>query len=139
MGRRTAWLAGILACAVPMAVAADCVPPEFAGTPPAVTALPAAPPDPSLRPALPACLDVSSPNQESCTPEQIAAYGAAVETWEALLTEYVAAANAFANQAVADANAAVRYAQDAGPFADQVVAFAICEADEINRRAEAEN
>ncbi len=136
MKRWTALGTSVVLVMVPFTGWADCAPPAFSEQMPELTATPPPPPDLSLRPKLPACLNVASPNQESCSEDDIAAYSAAVDAWETALTEFVAAANAFANQAVTDANAAVRYAQSAGPFADQAVAFANCEADEINRRAE---
>lgn len=115
---------------------ADCTTQSF--DPPAAfppLAVPAAP-DPELKPVRPACLaDITSPEQESCPRDVLAAYAAQIDAWVAALNAYVVETNAYANAAAERANAAVDHALGARAFADAALDYANCEAAEINRLA----
>jgi len=135
MALKTVKLAA-LGCVLSGMAWAECRPPAFtAAVPPSVPVAPT-PPDPGLRPEIPACLAViDRPEQENCPRDVLAAYADAVDAWAAALNAYVAATERFANDAVEAANAAIDHARAATRHADAAVAFANCEAERINALA----
>ncbi|MDU8944559.1 hypothetical protein [Ovoidimarina sediminis] len=116
------------------ALAQDCVAPvplDIVGPEPLTAP---APPDPALRPVLPDCLaGLSSPEQENCPRDVIAAYARDVAAYSDALQAYVLAADRHANTANRRANAAIAAARDARDHAEAAYAFAECEADAILR------
>ncbi len=67
---------------------------DFSSVPPAKIDL-------SLRPVIPLCLSgLSDPKLETCSRDELAAFGAAVEAWSDALHEYVNDTNRFANELV---------------------------------------
>jgi hypothetical protein len=136
MAPKTLALALTLALAAGQSIA-ECATEGFAQVLPEFDVTAPAPPDPSLRPVVPECLQgLSGPEQENCARDEIAAYGAAVEAWVAALNAYVSDTNQFANDAAVFANAAIDHAQDARTYADGALEFANCEVGLINERAE---
>ena len=129
---RCALIITLAVCVPQAAMAQDCVAPgPLSAREPAPLVAPV-PPGPEVRPVLPECLaGLSSPDQENCPREEIAAYGRAVAAYTEALQAYVLAADRYANEAARRANAAIAAAREAREHADAAYAFAECEAGAI--------
>ncbi|MEO1154668.1 MAG: hypothetical protein AAFX59_12490 [Pseudomonadota bacterium] len=116
----------------PMAAWAECSIGPFEGVAPSFSGTAPVPPAAALRPVTPECLrGLESPNQETCTDAEVAAYSASVEAYVAALNTYLAEADSYARAAADHANAAVIHAQSAQAQADAVFAYVTCEAEAL--------
>ncbi len=132
MAPKTIYLAAMVGLAASTAFA-ECDEGSFGLALPAANLVAPVPPELSMRPVRPDCLTgLSGPEQENCSRDELAAYGAAVEAWVAALNDYVTATNDFANKAAGYANNAIDYARRARAYADNALTFADCEAAAIN-------
>ncbi|MEM0948890.1 MAG: hypothetical protein AAGK37_15930 [Pseudomonadota bacterium] len=86
---------------------------------------------------MPECLrGLTAPNQESCSAAEISEFADAVDAYNAALQDFIADADRYASDSVAFANAAIKRANAARDYADDVFAFAECETSEVRAQTE---